>query len=196
MNKKILIISAIVMLLISIVALISKYHFTEQQDIVLMDTATVIESSKPIGVLYLFTAITEDWAKGSFMGSGIGSSVLGEGKGLLKKKHDCYQILKQQVNFTIDLNKVFYEILETSDTVYVTLPKVEFSQSTLGSWFKSDNENEEAVVKYDAKPLIKEVETKIRNRYCTEENTYLAQQRAKKTISEFLKQCGKTAVFR
>lgn len=196
MNKKILVISTLVMLLISVVALISKYHFKDNQDIELKNTATVIESSKPIGVLYLYTAITEDWAKGSFMGSGIGSSVLGEGKGFLKKKHDCYQILKQQVNFTIDLNKVFYEISEMSDTVCVTLPEVEFSQSTLGSWFKSDNENEEAAVKYDAKPLIKEVETKIRNRYCTEENKKLAQEKAKTTISDFLKQCGKTVVFR
>jgi len=72
---------------------------------------------------------------------------------------------------------------------------VEFAQSTLSSWFKSDNEDEENAVAFDAKPMIQRVENKIRTRYNTPENRAKAEAKAQKTIAEFLKQCGKVAVF-
>ena len=186
----------IVILLIAGVALWSRLsHHADTDDITLKDTPTVIESTRPIGVLYLYTTVTEDYAKDSFYGSGIGSSVLGKEKGLFKKKHDCVQILKQQVSLTMNLDKVKYEPKENSDTVFVCLPNVEFSQSTISSWFKSDDEDEENAVQYDAKPLIQRVERKIMNRYNTPENRKKAEEKAKETIADFLKQCGKTAVF-
>jgi len=186
-----------VILLIAAVALWSRLsHRQNPDEITLKDTPAVIEATRPIGILYLYTTVTEDYAKDSFYGSGIGSSVLGKDNGLFKKKHDCVQILKQQVSLTMDLDKVRYEPLENSDTVLVCPPDVEFSQSTLFSWFKSDDEDEESAVQYNAKPLIQRVENKIRTRYNTPENRTKAEAKAKETIADFLKQCGKVAVFR
>lgn len=189
-------IATIILLLIAGVVLWSRLsHRQDTDDITLKDTPAVIEATRPVGILYLFTAVTEEYAKDSFYGSGIGSSVLGKDNGLFKKKHDCVQILKQQVSLTMDLDKVKYEPKENSDTVYVTLPDVELTQSTLSSWFKSDDEDEESAVQYNAQPLIKRAENKIRTRYNTPENLTKADEKAKETIADFLKQCGKTAVF-
>ncbi len=196
MNKKIVIYSTIVILLVAAVVLISKIaHKADANEITLKDTPTVIEATRPIGILYLYTTVTEDYAKDAFYGSGIGSSLLGKDNGLFKRKHDCVQILRQQVNLTMDMDKVQYQPIEGTDSVKVCLPNVEFTQSTLSSWFKSDSEAEENAVQFDAKPLIQRVERKIENRYNTPENRIKAEEKAKETITDFLKQCGKVAVF-
>ena len=186
---------AIILLAAGVVLWSRLSHRQDTNDITLKDTPSVIESTRPIGILYLYTTVTEDYTKDSFYGSGIGSSVLGKENGLFKRKHDCVQILRQQVSLTMDLDKVRYEPKENSDTVFVHLPDVEFTQSTLSSWFKSDNEDEENAVAFDAKPMIQRVENKIRTRYNTPENRAKAEAKAQKTIAEFLKQCGKVAVF-
>lgn len=189
-------IATIILLLVAGVVLWSRLsHRQDTDDITLKDTPAVIEATRPVGILYLYTTVTEDYAKDTFYGSGIGSSVLGKSNGLFKKKHDCVQILRQQVSLTMDLDKVRYVPLN-SDSVLVCLPDVEFSQSTLSSWFKSDNEDEESAVAFSAKPLIQRVESKIRTRYYTPENRNKAEAKAKETIADFLKQCGKVAVFR
>jgi hypothetical protein len=95
----------------------------------------------------------------------------------------------------MDLDKVQYQPIEGTDTVKVILPDVDFSQSTLSSWFKSDSEAEESAVEFDAKPLIERVERKIENRYNTPENRCKAERKAKETITDFLKQYDKVAVF-
>lgn len=196
MNKKIVIYSTIVILLVAAVVLISKIaHKADTNEITLKDTPTVIEATRPIGILYLYTTVTEDYAKDAFYGSGIGSSLLGKDNGLFKRKHDCVQILRQQVNLTMDMDKVQYQPIEGTDSVKVCLPNVEFTQSTLSSWFKSVSEAEENAVQFDAKPLIQRVERKIENRYNTPENRIKAEEKAKETITDFLKQCGKVAVF-
>lgn len=196
MNTRYIKYATIFILLIAGVVLLSKIlHKTDADELTLKNTPAVIESTRPIGILYLYTTVTEDYAKDSFYGSGIGSSVLGKDNGILKKKHDCVQILRQQVSLTMDMDKVKYQPKENSDTVFVCLPAVDFTQSTLNAWFKSDSESEESAVQYDAKTLIKRVERKIEARYNTPQNRKKAEEKAKQTISDFLKQCGKVAVF-
>ena len=196
MNTRYIKYATIFILLVAGVVLLSKIlHKTDADELTLKNTPAVIESTRPIGILYLYTTVTEDYAKDSFYGSGIGSSVLGKDNGILKKKHDCVQILRQQVSLTMDMDKVKYQPKENSDTVFVCLPAVDFTQSTLNAWFKSDSESEESAVQYDAKTLIKRVERKIEARYNTPQNRKKAEEKAKQTISDFLKQCGKVAVF-
>ena len=196
MNTRYIKYATIFILLIAGVVLLSKIlHKADADELTLKNTPAVIESTRPIGILYLYTTVTEDYAKDSFYGSGIGSSVLGKDNGILKKKHDCVQILRQQVSLTMDMDKVKYQPKENSDTVFVCLPTVNFTQSTLNAWFKSDSESEESAVQYDAKTLIKRVERKIEARYNTPQNRKKAEAKAKQTISDFLKQCGKVAVF-
>lgn len=196
MKPKNIIIVSLLVLLTAAVCLLSRLNSRKNsEEIRLEETATVIEATRPVGILYLYSTITEDYAKDSFWGSGLGSAVLGKDNGILKRKHDCVQILKQQVNLTMDLDKIRYEVVGNSDTVMVYLPDVEFSQSTLSSWFKSDNENEEGAVQYNASPLIKRVERRIEARYNTPENRREAEEQAKSILAGFLKQCGKTAVF-
>ena len=190
------VIAITVVLLVAAVALISRItHRADADELTLKDTPAVIEATRPIGVLYLYTTVTEDYAKDAFYGSGIGGSVLGKDNGLFKRKHDCVQILRQQVSLTMDLDKVQYHPIEGTDSVQVCLPEVEFTQSTLSSWFKSDSEAEENAVQFDAKPLIQRVENKIKLRYNTPENRSKAEKKAKETITDFLAQCGKVAVF-
>ena len=196
MKRRTIVTAIIIILLVAIVALISRItHRADTDGITLKDTPTVIEATRPIGVLYLYTTVTEDYAKDAFYGSGIGSTVLGKDNGLFKRKHDCVQILRQQVSLTMDMDKVRYEPVEGTDTVRVCLPDVEFTQSTISSWFKSDDEDEESAVQYDAKPLIQRVENRIKSRYNTPENHRKAEEKAKETIADFLTQCGKVAVF-
>lgn len=197
MDKKYFKYAIVIILLIAGVALWSRLtHPEEPDEISLKDTPTLIESTRPIGILYLYTTVTEDYVKGSFYGSGLGGSVFGKNNGIFKMKHDCVQILRQQISLTMDLDKVRYEPVENSDTVIVHLPYVDFTQSTLSSWFKSDDESEESAVNFDAKQMIERVERKIAARYDTPENKAKAETKAKQTISDFLKQCGKVAVFR
>lgn len=196
MNSKPIKYAIVIILLVAGVALLSKItHKTDTEEITLKDTPAVIEATRPIGILYLYTTVTEDYVKDAFWGSGIGSSVLGKNNGLFKKKHDCVQILRQQVSLTMDLDKVQYTPIEGSDTVLVSLADIDFTQSTLSSWFKSDSEAEEYAVQFDAKPLIQRVERKIELRYNTPDNRCKAEEKAKETIAGFLKQCGKVAVF-
>ena len=192
---KIGIIALFVASFILLIWMISRRSHTEE--ITLKPTIASVESVRPTGILYLYSTITEEYAKGSFMGSGLGSSILGKDKGILKKEHDCVQVLRQQVNFTLDLDKVTYteDPEEGSNKVFVTLPAIEFHQSTLSSWFTSDSENEEHAVSFDAKPLIKEVERKVAKKYNTAENRKKSKQIAKETITTFLAQCGREAVF-
>ena len=168
----------------------------ETPQLTIADTPLMVEDVKPIGELYLYTTVTEDFEKGSFMGSGYGSSLFGEGNGILKKKHDCVQILRQQVSFTINLDDIVYKEDSLSDTIIVTMPPVHFIQSTLHSWFKSDNENEEGAVKYDASPLIDKVEAKIRRKYDTAANRAKATQKAQDVLTDIFRQCDKELVFK
>jgi hypothetical protein len=124
-------------------------------------------------------------------GTAIGNIMLqAKAAGLVK---DIWEMRKIIAN-SIELVK--YEPVENSDTVFVCLPDVEFSQSTLSSWFKSDDEDEESAVQFDARPMIQRVENRIENRYNTPENHMKAEEKAKETLSDFLKQCGKVAVFK
>lgn len=167
----------------------------EEPTLTIADTPLTVEDVKPIGELYLYTTVTEDFEKGSFMGSGYGSSLLGEGNGILKKKHHCVQILRQQVSFTINLDEVVYEEDSASNIVFVTLPPVQFVQSTIHSWFKSDNEDEEGAVKYDASPLIDRVEAKIRKKYDTAVARAQATEKAKNVLTDIFQSCGKELIF-
>ena len=162
----------------------------------LVETPILVADVRPSGTLYLYTTVTEDFAEGTFMGSGYGSSLLGTGNGILKKQHKCVQILRQQVSFTIDLDQISYTADTLFDTVWAMLPPVRFEQSTLRQWFKSDDENEEAIVKYDASALISQVERKIHRRYNTPENRHKARLKAEAVLSDFYAQCGKVIVFR
>jgi len=196
--KKYLKIGIIALFVVSLIILIwTITRRSRPEEITLRPTVASVESVRPTGILYLYSTITEEYVKGTFMGSGLGSSILGEGKGILKKEHDCVQVLRQQVSFTIDLDKVTYteDPEEGSNKVFVTLPAIEFHQSTLSSWFTSDNENEENAVDFDAKPLIKKVEQKIAKKYNTAENRRKSKEIAKESISAFLTQCGKEASF-
>ena len=109
MTRKITKIGIILLFLASVVILTIKLsQRSHKQEITLKPTIATIQSVKPTGILYLYSTITEEYAKGSFMGSGLGSSILGKDNGILKKKHDCVQVLRQQINFTLDLDKITY----------------------------------------------------------------------------------------
>ena len=181
---------------------IIKRNYLAQSDITIKDTPMVIEDVRPTGLLYLSSAITEDYTLDHFKGSGYGSSILGKGNGILKGDHQCIQILQQQVNYVMNLDSIKYK--QPTDTtqqgsnnkLVIILPDVEYVPSTTSATFMSDNENEEGKVGYDATPLINRVEQQIRKRYDTPANRAVAREQAEKILTDIFASCGKEVIFK
>lgn len=190
----------VTLLLIAITIMVVGYRYIQSvfgtdEEMQIVETPATVEDVKPIGKLYLYSTITEDYVKDSFKGSGIGSSLLGKGNGLFKKSHDCVQVLRQQVSFVMDMDKIVYSEDSLTNIVYVTLPKVEYVHSTIYSWHMSDDENEEAKVGYNASSLISKVESKIARKYDTAKNRDYAKTQAKDILTRIFKQIGKEVEF-
>ena len=175
---------------------IIQHNYLLQSDITIKDTPAVIEDIRPTGLLYLSSAITEDYALDHFKGSGYGSSILGKGNGILKGDHQCIQILQQQVNYVMNLDSIRYEESNDSSKLVVILPEVKYTSSTTSSTFMSDNEDEEGKVGYNATPLINRVEQQIRKRYDTPANRAAAREQAENILTDIFAHCGKEIVIK
>lgn len=158
-------------------------YFTQQNDsIKLTETPININEIKPIGKLYVYTGETEDYYTDVIEDVSLFST------DYLK----CIQIMRQQINWIVDLNKVVYETDSLTDTILITLPNPEFLQSTTGYAFYSQEEKSD----YSANGLIEIVKHKIKNKYYTKENENKAREQAKQAIGSLVKQLGKEPVFK
>ena len=86
----------------------------QQDDITIEDTPVVIESIKPIGELYAYTAITEDFSIDNVEKVGF----------FRKSYYKAVQTLRAQVSYVMDLDSVKYQRKAGTDTVVVTLPQL------------------------------------------------------------------------
>lgn len=149
---------------------------SEEEDIGIEDTPAVIESIKPIGQLYAYTAITEDFSIDNVEKVGF----------FTKSYYKAVQTLRMQVSYVLDLDSVSYRRLAGTDTVVVSLPPLRYSQSSQGGRLLCEVE----MADYDATSAIQVVEQKIRSKYDTPENRQKAMQHVRDVLTTFIVQCG------
>jgi len=149
---------------------------SQDDDIVIKETPVVIESIKPIGELYAYTAITEDFAIDNVEKIGFFS----------RNYYKAVQTLRMQVSYIIDLDSVDYLPQQGTDTVLVRLPRPRYVQSGQGGNFLCEIEADD----YDAAKAIGIVEQKIKSKYDTPDNRAKALAHAKEVLTTFVLQCG------
>lgn len=153
----------------------------EAEELEVKDTPVVIESIKPIGQLYAYSAITEDFAIDNVEKVGFFS----------KKYYKAVQTLRMKVSYVLNLDSVEYVRKENSDTVVVKLPELRYTQSSQGGNFLCEVE----MANYDAAKAISIVEQKVRSKYDSPENRKKAMTNVHNVLSAFVNQCGLTPVF-
>lgn len=148
----------------------------EEEDIAIQPTPVVIESIKPIGELYAFTAITEDFSIDQIEKVGFFS----------RNYYKAVQTLRMQVSFVMNLDSVTYQPIEGTDTVVVRLPQLRYIQSAQGGNLLCEVE----VVNFNASHAISVAEQKIRSKYDTPANRQRAMQHVHEVLTTFVTQCG------
>lgn len=175
--------------LVKLIALLAVVYFVvrcidarqQDDDIEIRDTPAVIESIKPIGELYAYTAITEDFAIDNVEKVGFFS----------RSYYKAVQTLRMQVSYVMDLDSVKYDVKTGTDTVVVRLPKLRYIQSEQGGRLLCEVEVED----FDASRAISVAEQKIRSKYDTPANYEKAMVHAREVIATFVQQCGLIPVF-
>lgn len=146
----------------------------------LEDTSVTLEHIRPEGTLYLMTAYTEDYV----LQRDSASAWLG----LITTHHSFLQMEHAFVHFTINLDKVKYQMGDEPGVVYVRMPEPDFRISSQRSPSMSDDEAFWS--QRDTNPLVRQVQEKIRSRYCTPENMNKARFYAWETLSSLMAQFG------
>ena len=154
----------------------------DEDDITIQPTPVVIESVKPIGELYAYTAITEDYTIDNVEKVGFFS----------RKYYKAVQTMRMQVSYVLDMDSVHYEPVEGTDTVVVHVPQLRYVQTAQGGRLLCEVE----VANYDAARAISVVEQKVRSKYDTPANRQKAMANVHEVLTSFVQQCGLVPVFK
>lgn len=154
----------------------------DDEDITIQPTPIVIESVKPIGELYAFTAITEDYTIDNVEKVGFFS----------RKYYKAVQTMRMQVSYVLDMDSVHYEPIAGTDTVVVRMPQLRYVQTAQGGRLLCEVE----VANYDAAHTISIVEQKVRSKYDTPANRQKATVNAHEVLTAFVQQCGLIPIFK
>ena len=168
-------------------------------DLQIEATAPSLKSIKPIGELYVFSAITEEFTIDNVEKVGFFS----------RKFYKAVQILRMQVSYVLDMDSVEYIFPENpeagnpntesanrnsgNDTVLIRLPQPRYVQTTQGSRFLC--EVEVPAEQHNAEKSLNILEAKVRSKYDTEANRRQAMTHAREVIASFVQQCGLIPVF-
>lgn len=155
---------------------------SQEEEIKVARTPINILDVKPTGTLYLYTTEVEDFKTDIIEYPGFWN------KDYLK----CVQILREQLNWVIDLKKVKYEVDSTSNNVFITLPPIEFKMSHHGEWFYNEGPEQS---NYDSRMLKKQIVKQIEHKYMNEESMEKAQSRAREVIGAFVRIFDKEPIF-
>lgn len=155
----------------------------QEEDIEIQYTPVVIESIKPIGELYAYTAITEDFSIDRIEKVGFFS----------RNYYKAVQTLRMKVSFVMNLDSVDYIRREGTDTVVVRLPQLKYIQSAQGGRLLC--EVEVPPDQFDAASAITIVENNIRSKHNTQTNRDKAMQNVREVLSAFVQQCGLIPLF-
>lgn len=175
----------------------------EAEELPLEPTAVSIMKVMPKDEMYVASAVYEDFTTLQKTEYHLG---------IFPEKHSCVQTLRQKVGFKVDMSKVKYEVYEgagkplaighlplagsgNSTTVLVTMPEPEYTASTVGSAFFSDDEGYWREALPSNNGMKREVERKIRKQFDTRENRRKAILYAEEAIGQILAQLGYQAEF-
>jgi hypothetical protein len=157
---------------------------SQDENISLKPTPVVIEEVKPIGELYAYTAITEEYDK-YFMEDPGAISALNENIGVVLT-------MRAQVSYVLNLDSVTYEADDASDTVIVRIPRMRFVMDRQKSNLYGGTDratNFDSSLRYDV------IESYIRSHYDTMENYTKALDNAKAVLSDFVQRLNKIPKF-
>lgn len=155
----------------------------QEEEIEIQDTPVVIESIKPIGELYAYTAITEDFSITSIEKVSF----------FIRRNYKAVQTLRMKVSFVMNLDSVDYVRREGTDTVVVRLPQLRYVQSAQGGRLLC--EEEVPADQFNAASAIRIAEEKIRSNYNTQANRNKAMQHVHEVLTAFVQQCGLIPLF-
>ena len=153
----------------------------DDEDIQIQPTPIVIENVKPIGELYAYTAITEDFTIDNVEKVGFFS----------RKYYKAVQTMRMQVSYVLDMDSVEYVPTGQGDTVLVRLPQLRYVQTSQGGRLLCEVE----VANYDAARAISVVEQKVKSKYDTPANRQKAMANVHEVLTTFVQQCGMTPKF-
>lgn len=153
----------------------------EKEELVLEDTMSIIEEVMPRGEIYVCSSVIEDFA----VRREREKRVL-----MADKEHVCVQTMVQKCSYVVYLDKVEYEVVDSTKVVRVKLPKPEYAASTQGSSFMSDDSNYWAGKMASTNGMKRQVEEKIRRSFDTAENRRKAERYAEDAVGEVLRQLG------
>lgn len=155
--------------------------FPSADHTLLEETSVTLEDMRPEGTLYLMTAYTEDYV--------LHRDSVSSWLGLVTTHHSFLQMEHAFVHFTMNLDSVRYQLApDEPGVVYVSLPEPDFRISSQRSPSMSDDEAFWS--QRDTNPFVREVQEKIRSRYCTPENMDKARVYAWETLSSLMAQFG------
>ena len=111
------------------------------------------------------------------------------------EEHSCVQTMTQKCSYKIDLEKVEDLASDSTKTVYVKLPAIEYVAMTQSSSFLSDDSNYWSENLPNTNALKRKVEAQIKNRFDTASNRRKAERYAEDAISSVLGKLGYETEF-
>ena len=111
------------------------------------------------------------------------------------EEHSCVQTMRQRCSYKVNLDKVEYLANDSTKTVLVKLPTVEYVASTQSTSFLSDDGEYWAEHLPNTNAMKRKVEEQIKRRFDTPNNRRKAERYAEDAISEVLGKLGYEVEF-
>lgn len=156
------------------------------EEIPMEETMASIEEIRPRGEIYVCSAMMEDF---TLQRATERNFIMPD------EEHSCVQTMTQKCSYKIDLDKVEYETVDSTKTLYVKLPDVEYVATTLSTSFLSDDGNYWAEHLPNTNAMKRKVEGQIKKRFDTPSNKRKAERYAEDAISEVMRKLGYEVEF-
>ena len=149
-------------------------------------TMASIEEVRLRGEIYVCSAMIEDYTT---------KQVTEENLLWANEEHSCVQTMRQRCSYKVDLDKVEYWAEDSTKTVLVKLPSVEYVATTQSTSFLSDDSEYWAEHLPNTNAMKRKVEEQIKRRFDTPNNRRKAEKYAEDAISEVLGKLGYEVEF-
>jgi|GEM_PF-1358355 len=186
MIKKVVISLFVIAIVIAGVMGIKSCLHEEAEDVVMEESIASIEEVRLRGEIYVCSAMIEDFV----VKRQVERHLL-----WADQEHSCVQTMRQKCSYKIDLDRTEYLADDSTMTIYVKLPPVEYVASTQSASFMSDDSNYWAEHLPNTNALKKQVERRIKQRFDTEENRRKASRYAEEAIGDVMSKLGYRVEF-
>lgn len=170
---------------------VGKYFYDKYKDsqgptkIIIEETPIKIDSVRPVGKIYVCSAIITD----AVVETKEESCLL-----FMKRKHSGVYSMTTKCSYVVDLDSVKYDADNENMKLTVTMPELTYTTSgAQDSQFISDDDQYWA--EQDINGLIKKVQKKIRTNFDTPQNREKANLYAEEVVSSVFENMGYEVVF-